>query len=79
MTPSRLIDIADDLAVRTSDVVAVRNLGGGKCAVFLAGQSAVDGGFTVEREFEELVAELNDETDDGEDAEGEDGDETEED
>jgi hypothetical protein len=36
----------------------------GHCTVYLSGQSAVDGGFLVEREFDEVVDEVNSALDD---------------
>lgn len=57
----RLIDISPDLAVLPCLVGAVRRLGEEQCAVYLAGQSAADGGFKVDRTWEDVVGELNDE------------------
>ncbi len=57
----RLIDIAPDLVVNPKHVAAVKDLGRGKCAVFLVGQSAVDGGFLVDRDWNDVVEEVNDE------------------
>jgi hypothetical protein len=57
----RLIDISPDLAVAANHVAAVRDLGDGKCAVFLVGQSAMDGGFTVDRGWTDVVGDVNDE------------------
>jgi len=56
----RLIDISEDLAVAAQHVAAVKNLGDGKSAVFMVGQSALEG-FTVERDWTEIIGDINDE------------------
>ncbi len=57
---SNLVQITDNLWVRPEHVAAVKHVGDEKCAVFMVGQSAVDGNFLVERNAEELVEELDD-------------------
>ena len=75
MTSRRFIDIAPDLAVLPCNVGAVKRLGSEECAVFLCGQSAADGGFKVDRAWEDVVDELNKElegdSEEAEEAEGE--------
>jgi hypothetical protein len=57
----RLIDISPDLAVAAKHVAAVRRLDDDSCVVFMVGQSAVDGGFKVERPWDEVISDVNDE------------------
>ena len=57
----RLIDISPDLAVAAQHVAAVKQLDDGKCAVYLVGQSAVDGGFLVDRDWSEVIGDVNEE------------------
>lgn len=57
----KLLEIADGLCVQPRKVVAIKRseLEDEKCTVFLAGQSAVDGGFLVDREYEDVRDEVN--------------------
>ena len=57
----RIIDISEDLAVLAQNVAAVKRIGDESCAVFLVGQSAVDGGFLVARSWDDVIEELNSE------------------
>jgi len=59
----RFIDITPDLAVCPGPGMVVKRVGDDQCAVFTPGQSAADGGFRVERAWEEVVDELNEELD----------------
>lgn len=60
----RIIDISEDLAVLARNVAAVKKIDDESCAVFLVGQSAVDGGFLVARPWEDVIEELNKELED---------------
>lgn len=69
----RLIDISEDLAVLPRRISAVKRTGD-KCAVFMAADNAVTGGFLVDRDFDDLVKEINDALEDEEyDARRQDG------
>jgi hypothetical protein len=57
----RLIDISPDLAVAAQHVAAVKKINEESCAVFLVGQSAVDGGFLVSEPWDRVVGDINDE------------------
>lgn len=52
-----VIELSPDLVVRPSAIAAVKRVGKNQCAVFLRGQSAVDGGFLAERDYEDVVEE----------------------
>lgn len=50
-----LVQVLDSLSLNPELVGAIRSADGGKkCSVFLAGQSAVDGGFLVDKTKEEV-------------------------
>ena len=67
----RLIDISSDLAVAANHVAAVKRIDEGSCVVYLVGQSALEG-FVVERPWDEIIADVNDELERAvEEAEGE--------
>lgn len=55
----KLIQLDDDIWVQPRSVAAVKSFDDGKCTVFLKGQSAVDGGFVVERDAESVVDDVN--------------------
>ena len=71
MTSRRFIDIAPDLAVLPCNVGAVKRLGPEECVVFLCGQSAADGGFKIDRAWEDVVDELTQALEEEEEGEGE--------
>jgi hypothetical protein len=54
-----MIEIADGLYIQPCHVTCVKRTDEGKCAVFVSGQKAEDGGFCVEREAEDVVAEID--------------------
>ena len=56
-----LIQIDDGLYIQPCKVVAVKALAedAETCTVFMAGQSAVDGGFLVKRTLAEVVSEID--------------------
>lgn len=56
---TKLIQVDDDLWVRPSLVAAVKRFDEGKCTVFIAGQSAVDGGFLIDRDADSVVEDVN--------------------
>jgi hypothetical protein len=57
----KMLQLTADLAVQPRKVAAVKrsSLNEEHCTVFLSGQSATDGGFVVERAFEDVVDEIN--------------------
>lgn len=61
-----LIQIDDGLYIQPCKVIAVKALteDAETCTVFMAGQSAVDGGFLVKRPLSEVIDELNEELED---------------
>lgn len=59
MTP--LIELAPGKWIQPHKVCGVMTAGKGKCTVFTSGQSAVDGGFLVEKDVEDVVNDINDE------------------
>ena len=62
-----MIEIGQGLFIQASKVVAVKDVGDGKCAVFTEGQSAVDGGFTVDGEAIDVAEKIDDALDEDED------------
>ena len=64
-----MIEIDEGLFICVSHVVAVKSVDDGKCAIFMVGQSAADGGFLVERDALEVAEEITDELEDGEGSE----------
>ena len=55
-----LIEIVPGLTLRRDQIAAVKSAGNRKtCSVFTSGQSAVDGGFFVDRPYADVVAELS--------------------
>ena len=57
----RMLQLTADLAVQPRKVAAVKrsSLNEEHCTVFLSGQSATDGGFVVERTFEDVLDEVD--------------------
>jgi hypothetical protein len=55
----KMIEIADGLAVMPSAVAVLKRADKG-CALYTAGQSAAYDGFFVDRDFEDLLDEIND-------------------
>ena len=57
----RMLQLTADLAVQPRKVAAVKrsSLNEEHCTVFLSGQSATDGGFVVERAFEDVLDEID--------------------
>lgn len=57
-----LIQIDDGLYIQPCKVIAVKALSedAETCTVFMAGQSAVDGGFLVKRPLAEVISEIDD-------------------
>jgi hypothetical protein len=56
-----LIEIAPGLWIQPRKVTAVKKAGKDQCSIFVSGQSAVDGGFLVDKDVEDVVDEINDE------------------
>lgn len=52
-----MIEIADGFAVRPKSVAVLKRGEEGQCVVFTEGQSATEG-FVVDRDFEDVLAEL---------------------
>jgi len=57
----RLIDISPDLAVCPCPGMIVKRVGEDQCALFTPGQDATSGGFLIDRPWDEVVGDLNDE------------------
>ncbi len=57
----KFIEIDDGLAVIPCPGMVVKRVDEDKCALFVPGQSAVDGGFLVNRPMEDVISELEDE------------------
>lgn len=57
-----LIEISDGLFIQPGKVIAVKAHGedAESCTVFMSGQSAVDGGFLIDRDFDEVVEDIQD-------------------
>jgi hypothetical protein len=53
-----LIELTDDVAVMPS-AVAVLKRADKNCALFTAGMSSAEGGFFIDRPFEDVLDELN--------------------
>ena len=53
-----MIEIIEGVWVDPRHVAVVKRVGDDKCALFTSGQSAVDGGFLIERSAEEVVDEI---------------------
>lgn len=53
-----MIEISDGLFVAARHVAVVKKLSNNSCAVFTVGQSAVDGGFHVERPALEVATDV---------------------
>jgi hypothetical protein len=70
----KLVDVSPDLAVQPDLIVAIRRAGPEKSLIYTTGQSA-EQGFLVEREFDELVDEVNDLLEDVEEDEADEADE----
>ena len=66
----KLVDVSPDLAIQPDLIVAIRRAGPEKSVIYTTGQSA-EQGFLVEREFDELVDEINQEMEDAEEEEEE--------
>lgn len=58
---TKLIQISDDLWIQPRKVIAIKRSGvdDDQSTVFMSGQSAVDGGFVVDREMWELAEDVN--------------------
>ncbi len=56
----QLLALTDDLAILPHHISAVRRVDDDQCAVYLVGQSAIDGSFLVDRDFDDVVEEIND-------------------
>lgn len=59
-----MIEIADGFAVRPKSVAVLKRGDAGQCVLFTEGQSALEG-FVVDREFEDVLEEINAEESDG--------------
>ena len=57
----RLIDISPDLAVCPCPGMIVKRVGEDQCALFTPGQDATSGGFLIDRPWDEVVFEINEE------------------
>lgn len=55
----KMLDLTAELAVQPALVAAVRRIDDDQCAVFTVGQSAVDGGFLVDRAADEVIDDIN--------------------
>jgi len=74
-----LIELSEGFFVNPELVAVVKVVDKNKCALFTSGQSAVDGGFTVDYSAEEVAEAVNDACVEAEEDEesGEDGEEAE--
>lgn len=82
MSPLKFIDIAPGLSILPTHAAAVKDAGDGRAVIFLKGTGALDG-FVVERDWTDVVDELNealerqagarDGSEDGEDEHAEEG------
>lgn len=54
-----LLQLTDDLAICVHHVAAVRRTDEDSCAIYMVGQSAIDGSFLVQRDFESVIEEIN--------------------
>lgn len=61
----KLIEIDDGMAVLPQKVVVLKRADD-KCVIWTAGQSAVDEGFLVDRDYDELLDEMNEALEDDE-------------
>ena len=59
-----LIELVEGFWVDPERVAVVKATGKKKCALFLEGQSAIDGGFTLDFPAEEVAVHINDGIDD---------------
>ena len=59
-----MIEIDDGLFLEPRCGIVIKAIEEGKCALFLPGQSAIDGGFLLNRVAAELAEEIADELDD---------------
>jgi hypothetical protein len=55
-----LIELGEGFFVNPEDVAVVKATGEGKCALFTVGQSAVDGGFHIPYDAQEISQHVND-------------------
>jgi hypothetical protein len=55
-----LIELFEGFFVNPEAAVVVKATGEGQCALFTAGQSATDGGFTVPYDAAEVAEQIND-------------------
>lgn len=58
MSPLKFIDIAPGLSILPTHAAAVKDAGDGRAVIFLKGTGALDG-FVVERDWTDVVDELN--------------------
>lgn len=58
MSPIKFIDIAPGLSILPTHVAAVKDAGDGRATIFLQGTGALDG-FVVERDWRDVVEELD--------------------
>lgn len=55
----KFIEIDDGLAVIPCPGMVLKRVGEDQCALFLPGQSAVDGGFLIDRPMDEVQEEID--------------------
>lgn len=56
---TELIEIEEGLFIQPRKVMAVKTIEEDKCAVFMSGQSAVDGSFLVHRDAVDVADDVN--------------------
>lgn len=66
----KFLELTPDLAVIPCPGMVLKRVDEEKCSLFLPGSSPVDGGFLIERDYEEVLNEINDalEDEDGDEA-----------
>ena len=57
----RMIDISEDLAVIPCPGMIVRKVDEDRCVLFTPGQDATSAGFLIERPWDSVIGEINDE------------------
>lgn len=64
---TELIEVEEGLFIQPCKVMVVKATEEGKCAVFMSGQSAVDGSFIVHRDAVDVADDVNEALSAGED------------
>lgn len=62
-----LLFMAPDDAIVQGTITRIKGAGNGKTNIWVVGQSAVDGGFLIDKPFQEVMDLITEEDDDGTD------------